>query len=62
MAGSTTRVLPGDVAGDRYWEEDIIDPPVRVNGRGTISVPSITGLGFEVRRDRVEKLTVRKQE
>jgi O-succinylbenzoate synthase len=55
--------LPGDVsASDRYWEEDIIDPPVRVTGRGTISVPDVSGLGFEVRKDRVEKLTVRKQE
>ncbi len=32
-------VLPGDVsASARYWEEDIIEPPVKVSPRGTITV------------------------
>src|SRR6266436_674798 len=32
--------LPGDVsASKRYWEEDVIDPPVEVSPRGTIQVP-----------------------
>jgi O-succinylbenzoate synthase len=36
LAGFT---LPGDVsASARYWEEDIIEPPVTVSARGTISV------------------------
>jgi O-succinylbenzoate synthase len=53
--------LPGDVsASARYWEEDIIDPPVTVSPRGTILPLSGPGIGFAVKRDRVETLTVRK--
>jgi O-succinylbenzoate synthase len=52
--------LPGDVtASKRYWHEDIIDPEVTVSPRGTISVPQGPGIGFEPRRDRIEKLTTR---
>jgi O-succinylbenzoate synthase len=58
LAGFT---LPGDVsASARYWEEDIIDPPVTVTPRGTILPPSGPGLGFDVKRERINKLTVRK--
>lgn len=52
--------LPGDVsASARYWEEDIIEPPVTVTPRGTIHAPDGPGLGFEIKRERVEALTVR---
>jgi o-succinylbenzoate synthase len=52
--------LPGDVsASHRYWNEDIIEPEVQVTSRGTIQVPQTPGLGFSVRRDLVESLTVR---
>jgi o-succinylbenzoate synthase len=54
--------LPGDVsASSRYWEEDIIDPPVIVSARGTITVPQAPGIGFEVNRSRIDRLTVRSQ-
>jgi O-succinylbenzoate synthase len=57
LAGFT---LPGDVsASARYWAEDIIDPPVTVTNRGTIVPPSGPGIGFRVKRDRIEKLTMR---
>jgi O-succinylbenzoate synthase len=53
--------LPGDVsASQRYWNEDIIEPEVEVTPRGTIRVPDTPGLGYKVRRDLVEKLTVRR--
>jgi O-succinylbenzoate synthase len=52
--------LPGDVsASARYWAEDIIDPPVTVTPAGTIKAPDAPGIGFEVKRDLVESLTVR---
>ena len=55
-------MLPGDVtASRRYWEEDIIEPEVTVSPQGTIRVPAGAGIGFEPRRDRIEKLTVRKE-
>jgi O-succinylbenzoate synthase len=59
LAGFT---LPGDVtASARYWEEDIIDPPVTVTPRGTIHAPEAPGIGFEVNRARVEAHTVRSE-
>jgi O-succinylbenzoate synthase len=52
--------LPGDVsASKRYWSEDIIEPEVTVSGAGQIIVPTGAGRGYEVRRDRIEALTVR---
>ena len=55
-------VLPGDVsASQRYWEEDIIEPEVEVTPAGTIRVPTAPGLGYAVRRQRVEQLTVRQE-
>ena len=57
LAGFT---LPGDVsASSRYWEEDIIEPPVTVSERGTIAAPDKPGIGFEVNRSRVDSLTIR---
>jgi O-succinylbenzoate synthase len=54
--------LPGDVsASARYWSEDIIEPEVTVSKKGEIVVPQSVGSGFEVLRDRIEKLTVRRQ-
>jgi O-succinylbenzoate synthase len=54
--------LPGDVsASQRYWTEDIIEPEVEVSSRGTIQVPTGAGLGYRVRDDRIEKLTVRSE-
>lgn len=55
-------VLPGDVsASKRYWHEDIIEPEVTVTERGTIVAPEKAGIGFEIKRDRIESLTVRKE-
>ena len=54
--------LPGDVsASKRYWEEDVIDPPVEVSARGTIQVPASPGLGYHVRRDLIERWTIEKE-
>jgi O-succinylbenzoate synthase len=53
-------VLPGDVsASSRYWEEDIIEPPVTVTSRGTIRASSKPGIGYEINFPRIESLTVR---
>jgi O-succinylbenzoate synthase len=54
--------LPGDVsASARYWEEDIIEPPVTVSRAGTIKAPTAPGIGFEVDEGRIESLTVRRE-
>jgi O-succinylbenzoate synthase len=52
--------LPGDVsASKRYWHEDIIEPAVEVTASGTIIAPEKPGIGFAVKHDRIEKLSVR---
>jgi O-succinylbenzoate synthase len=54
--------LPGDVsASARYWEEDIIEPPVTVSGKGTILASDAPGIGFNLNLPRIDALTVRKQ-
>ena len=54
--------LPGDVsASARYWEEDIIEPPVTVSRTGTIKAPAEPGLGFAVNEARIDALTVRRE-
>ena len=56
-------VLPGDVsAGKRYWNEDIIEPEVTVSPAGTITMPPGPGLGFELRHDLIDRLTVHKEQ
>lgn len=47
--------LPGDTSGsDKYWSEDIIDPPVVVRN-GIAQVPEGPGLGVNLMIDRVAK-------
>lgn len=58
LAGYT---MPGDVsASKRYWHEDVIEPEVAVSSSGTITAPDGPGIGFEVRRARIEKIAVQK--
>lgn len=48
-------LLPSDVSGsDKYYESDIIDPPVTAQG-GRVRVPTGPGLGHDVRVDRIER-------
>lgn len=57
LAGYT---MPGDVsASKRYWHEDVIEPAVEVSAEGTITAPDTPGIGFEVKRERIEKVTKR---
>lgn len=59
LAGFT---LPGDTApSDWYFEEDVIDPPVEFERPGVLSVPSLCGVEGRVRRDRLERYTVRRE-
>jgi O-succinylbenzoate synthase len=57
LAGYT---MPGDVsASKRYWHEDIIEPAVDVSADGTITAPEGPGIGFDIRTDRIEALSMR---
>jgi O-succinylbenzoate synthase len=53
--------LPGDVAASRrYYDPDLIDPPIEVAGDGTIAVPHGPGIGVRVAEDRIERATRRR--
>jgi O-succinylbenzoate synthase len=52
--------LPGDVAASkRYFDPDLIEPPIEVAADGTIAVPGGPGLGVSIREDRLEKATLK---
>jgi len=54
--------LPGDVsASKRYWSEDIIEPEIEVSPKGAITVSNDAGLGYKIKTDLIDKLTVRKE-
>lgn len=54
--------LPGDTsASARYFDEDLIDPPVTVSPTGEIDVPRGPGLGHEVVWSRVERATTQRE-
>jgi O-succinylbenzoate synthase len=62
MSSLDNFTLPGDVtASKRYWEHDIIDPEVVVDGEGRITQSSDSGLGYRVNEDRMAEFTVRSQ-
>jgi O-succinylbenzoate synthase len=53
--------LPGDIAASkRYFNPDLIDPPIEVAADGTIAVPHGPGLGVSIREDRIERATLRR--
>ena len=52
--------LPGDVsASKRYFNPDVIDPPIEVAPDGTIAVPCGPGLGVSIVAERVDRATLR---
>ena len=52
--------LPGDIAASkRYFQPDLIDPPIEVAADGTIAVPDGPGIGVNIVIDRIEKATLR---
>jgi len=55
-------VLPGDVSSSkRYWERDIIHPPVETTPQGTIAVRDDPGFGYELDCDYIRHITVREE-
>jgi len=55
--------LPGDTAASaRYFEEDLIEPPVVVSNEGTIAVPEGPGIGHAIVWPRVERATTFREE
>jgi len=60
MASLPNFRMPGDLsASQRYWKQDIIEPPVTIDAEGHVTVPNSVGLGHEVLEDRVKENLVR---
>ena len=57
-------MLPGDVSpSERYWEKDVVIPEWTMDREGWVNVPvDQPGMGVRVDLDRVEDLTVRREE
>jgi len=55
--------LPGDIsASDRYWREEIVDPPFRLLPGGFIAVPQGDGIGVAIDHGALRRFTVRLRE
>lgn len=55
-------VLPGDVSAScRYWQRDIIHPPVEVTAKGTIAIRDDPGFGYQLDHDYIRHLIVREE-
>ncbi|GGJ05892.1 o-succinylbenzoate synthase [Alicyclobacillus cellulosilyticus] len=51
--------MPGDIGpSDRYFAQDVIDPPVAFARPGVLPIEPVTGVAARVRRDRLEAWTV----
>jgi O-succinylbenzoate synthase len=61
LASLPNFTIPGDIsASSRYWERDVIVPEVVVRD-GKIRVPDAPGIGFEMDREFMESVTVRRE-
>ena len=55
--------LPGDIAASkRYFDPDLIEPPIEVAADGTVAVPTAPGIGVSICQDRVDAATLKKCE
>ena len=51
LASLPNFTLPGDIAASkRYYQPDLIDPPIEVAADGTIAVPDGPGIGVNIVR------------
>ncbi len=63
LASLANFTLPGDIsASSRYYKQDIVDPPFEVAADSTMAVPTRPGIGVEVLLDRLDRVTVQRQE
>ncbi len=64
LAAKAGFTLPGDLSPSRrYWKQDIVSPEWDMNNQGMVNVPmDRPGLGVEIDIERIEALTVRKEE
>jgi O-succinylbenzoate synthase len=62
LASLPNFTLPGDIsASNRYYVEDIAEPPFALNADSTISVPTDAGLGVKVNLKKLDEFTVQRE-
>lgn len=55
--------FPGDLpASDRYWHQDFITPPITIDSKGMVEVPTKPGIGFDLIPEVVDAFTYEKKE
>ena len=55
--------FPTDIeASARWFVDDVIEPPITVDGHGFIHLPEGTGMGFEIERKKIERFEVAREE
>ena len=60
LASLPNFTLPGDIAASkRYYQPDLIEPPIEVAADGTIPVPQGPGIGVSILPERVDSATER---
>ena len=60
LASLPNFTLPGDIAASkRYYQPDLIEPPIDIARDGTIAVPTDPGIGVRIVQERVEGATLR---
>ena len=63
LASLPNFTLPGDIsASKRYYREDVVEPAFEVAPDGTMAVPLGSGIGVDVVMERLERVTVRREE
>ncbi|MCW8848746.1 MAG: o-succinylbenzoate synthase [Melioribacteraceae bacterium] len=63
LASLPNFILPGDIsASKKYYKEDIVSPAFEVENDSTMKVPDGPGIGVEVIKDQLEKVSVRIEE
>jgi O-succinylbenzoate synthase len=64
LASLPNFTLPGDLSPSaRYWEHDIVTPEWTMDSHGMVAVPlERSGIGVSVDRDRIDDLTVRRED
>jgi o-succinylbenzoate synthase len=63
LASLSNFKLPGDLSPSaRYWERDIVTPEWTMDADGMVHVPTGAGIGVSVDVDRIDNLTVRRED
>ena len=63
LASLPNFILPGDIsASRRYYKEDIVDPAFEIDSDSMMPVPTGLGIGVEILMERLERVTVSKEE